>query len=170
MASRSTPNRPSALIDVGKTAPVFELADQDGKMRNLRDYQGKWVVLYFYPKDDTSGCTKEACEFRDELPRFQRSDASILGLSPDDPASHQRFRAKYGLTFDLLADEDRKVCCLYGVWQHKRLYGRKTMGVVRTTYLIDSAGMVAHRWDKVKVDEHGEAVLEMIGQLAGRAG
>lgn len=125
------------------------------------------VVLYFYPKDDTSGCTSEACQFRDMLPRFKRSKAVVLGVSPDSQESHAKFKAKHELNFSLLSDakgEDGtpKMCDKYGVWVEKSMYGRKYMGVQRTTYLIGDDGKVIERWDKVKVPDHGEAVLEAI--------
>ncbi len=150
------------LIEVGQTAPDFDLPDQAGKTHSLKDYQGQWVVLYFYPKDDTSGCTKEACQFRDGLPKFKKSKAVIMGVSPDDVKSHAKFAAKYELPFTLLADDGSKVCALYGVWQEKSMYGRKYMGVVRTTYVINPKGIVAQRFDKVSVDGHDQQVLEVI--------
>ena len=150
------------LIEVGQPAPDFDLPDQAGKTHSLKDYQGQWVVLYFYPKDDTSGCTKEACQFRDGLPKFKKSKAVIMGVSPDDVKSHAKFAAKYELPFTLLADDGSKVCALYGVWQEKSMYGRKYMGVVRTTYVINPKGIVAQRFDKVSVDGHDQQVLEVI--------
>jgi len=155
----------TGLIDQGKTAPAFTLLDQTRRNRSLKDLRGKWVVLYFYPKDDTSGCTKEACQFRDAMPTLKTSKAVVLGVSPDDEASHTRFREKYDLPFDLLADTDKKVCAKFGVWQQKSMYGRKYMGVVRTTYLIDPKGKVARRWDKVKVPGHEREVLDAIRGL-----
>src|SRR4029077_18487586 len=147
------------LIDPGKKAPAFSLKDQNGKTHRLADYAGRPVVLYFYPKDDTPGCTKEACAFRDNLPKFKTNKAVVLGISILDEASKARFATKYDLTFPLLADEDHAVAEKYGVWQEKSLYGRNFMGLVRTTYLIGSDGKVMKRWDKVKVDGHAEAVL-----------
>lgn len=155
----------SPCVAIGKKAPAFTLNNQDGDRVALKDHHGQWVVLYFYPKDDTSGCTKQACQFRDGLPKFKKSDAVILGVSPDDEAKHRKFIAKYDLNFDLLADPEKKVLEKYGVWQQKSMYGRKYMGVVRTTYLIDPNGKVAHRWDKVKVADHGDAVLGKIKEL-----
>ena len=152
-------------IDVGRTAPAFSLKSQTGKTHRLSDYRGKWVVLYFYPKDNTSGCTSQACQFRDELSRFTRSGAVVIGVSPDGQASHQGFADKFKLRFDLLADEDKRVLEKYGVWRQKSMYGRKYMGVVRTTYLIDPKGKVAFRWDKVKVPGHAEDVMEKIKAL-----
>ncbi len=132
---------------------------------SLADFRGSSVVLYFYPKDDTPGCTKEACAFRDSLPRFKTGKAAVLGVSILDEASKARFADKYDLTFPLLADEDHAVAEKYGVWQKKSLYGRSFMGNVRTTYLIDRDGKVAGRWDNVKVDGHTEAVLAAVDAL-----
>jgi peroxiredoxin Q/BCP len=150
------------LVDPGKKAPAFSLKDQDGKTRRLADYAGRPVVLYFYPKDDTPGCTKEACAFRDNLPRFKPSKAVVLGVSILDEASKARFAGKYDLPFPLLADPDHAVAERFGVWQKRSLYGRTYMGIARTTYLIGPDGKVAKRWDNVKVDGHAEAVLEAL--------
>ena len=150
------------LIEPGKKAPSFSLKDQDGKTHRLADYAGRSLVLYFYPKDDTPGCTREACAFRDNLPRFNTRKAAVLGVSILDEASKRRFADKYDLPFPLLADEDHLVSDKYGVWQSKSLYGRSFMGIARTTYLIDGSGKVVKRWDKVKVDGHAEAVLEAV--------
>jgi peroxiredoxin Q/BCP len=154
-----------ALVDPGKKAPAFSLKDQEGKTHRLADYAGRPVVLYFYPKDDTSGCTKEACAFQDNLPKFKSGKAAILGVSILDEASKARFAAKYGLSFPLLADADHEVAEKYGVWKKKSLYGRSFMGIARTTYLIDREGKVAKRWDNVKVDGHAEQVLEAVDAL-----
>ncbi len=153
-----------ALIDPGKKAPAFGLNDQHGKTHRLADYAGRPVVLYFYPKDDTPGCTKEACAFRDNLPKFKTSKAVVLGISILDEASKARFATKYDLTFPLLADPDHAVAEKYGVWQKKSLYGRSFMGLVRTTYLIGEDGKVTKRWDNVKVDGHAEAVLAAVNE------
>jgi peroxiredoxin Q/BCP len=153
------------MVDPGKKAPSFTLNDQNGKTHRLSDYAGRPVVLYFYPKDDTPGCTKETCDFRDELPRFAKSKAAVFGVSILDEASKAKFAKKYDVTFPLLADEDHSVAEKYGVWQQKSLYGRKFMGNVRTTYLIGPDGKVAKRWDNVKVDGHAEAVLEAVESL-----
>jgi peroxiredoxin Q/BCP len=155
-----------ALIEPGKKAPAFSLKDQHGKVHKLSDYAGRPVVLYFYPKDDTPGCTKEACAFRDNLPRFKTSRAAVLGVSILDEASKARFADKYDLTFPLLADEDHAVAEKYGVWQKKSLYGRSFMGNVRTTYLIGRDGKVTKRWDNVKVDGHADAVADAVTSLA----
>jgi peroxiredoxin Q/BCP len=154
-----------ALIEPGKKAPSFSLKDQDGKVHRLNDYAGTPLVLYFYPKDDTPGCTTEACAFRDNLPRFNKSKTAVLGVSILDEASKARFAAKHDLTFPLLADADHAVADKYGVWQKKSLYGRQFMGIARTTYLIGADGKVARRWDNVKVNGHAEAVLAAVAAL-----
>jgi len=150
------------LIEPGKKAPVFTLKDQQGKTHRLADYAGRSVVLYFYPKDDTPGCTKESCDFQAALPQLNRRDAVVLGVSVLDEASKARFAGKYGLTFPLLADADHEVAEKYGVWQKKSRYGRSYMGIVRTTYLIGPDGKVVERWDNVKVDGHADAVTAAI--------
>jgi len=147
------------LIEPGKKAPVFALKDQNGKTHKLSDYAGRPVILYFYPKDDTPGCTKEACAFQAGLPKFKPSKAVVLGVSILDEASKAKFAKKYGLGFPLLADADHEVAEKYGAWQEKSNYGRKYMGIARTTYLIGADGKVEKRWDRVKVDGHAEAVL-----------
>jgi peroxiredoxin Q/BCP len=154
--------RVMALIDEGKKAPAFTLKDQDGKTQKLSDYAGRPVVLYFYPKDDTPGCTKETCAFRDNLPKFKPSKAAVLGISILDEKSKARFAKKYDVTFPLLADPDHEVAEKYGVWQKKSLYGRSFMGIARTTYLIGGDGKVIKRWDNVKVDGHAEDVLSAL--------
>ena len=166
------PAKPSAeasggLIDVGRKAPAFNLKDQHGRPHKLADYAGTYVVLYFYPKDDTPGCTTEACGFRDHDTQLQQAGAVVLGVSPDDEKSHGKFAGKYDLNFPLLADLDAKLARKYGVWQEKNMYGRKYMGVARTTYLIGPDGKVAHRWDKVKPKEHAEQVLAAITEASG---
>jgi peroxiredoxin Q/BCP len=152
------------LVDPGKKAPAFSLKDQHGNTQRLSDYAGRPVVLYFYPKDDTPGCTTEACAFRDNLPRFKPSKAVVLGVSILDEASKARFADKYDLSFPLLADADHGVAETFGVWQKKSRYGRTYMGIARTTYLIGPDGKVVKRWDNVKVDGHAEAVLEALGE------
>ena len=151
-----------SLIEVGRKAPVFALKDQHGQVHRLSDYAGRPVVLYFYPKDDTPGCTQETCDFEAGLPRLKRTGAAVLGVSILDEKSKAKFATKYGITFPLLADPDHEVAEKYGVWQEKVRYGRKYMGIVRTTYLIDGEGKVAQRWDKVKVDGHADAVAEAL--------
>ena len=153
------------LIDPGQKAPAFALKDQRGETHRLSDYAGQPVILYFYPKDDTSGCTKEACAFQENLPAFKKSKAAVLGVSILDEASKAKFAKKYNLTFPLLADADHAVGEKYGVWTQKSLYGRKYMGLARTTYLIGADGKVKQRWDNVKVDGHAEAVAEAVADL-----
>ncbi len=154
-----------ALIEPGKKAPAFSLPDQAGQAHSLADYAGQPVVIYFYPKDDTPGCTKESCAFQDNLPKFKKSKAVVLGMSMLDAKSKAKFAKKYDLTFPLLADEDHSVMEKYGVWQEKSMYGRKYMGVARTTYLIGADGKVVKRWDGVKVEGHAEEVLAAVQQL-----
>ena len=151
-----------SLIDPGKKAPSFALRDQNGQTHRLSDYTGRPVVLYFYPKDDTPGCTQETCEFQSTLPALKPKKAVVLGVSILDAKSKAKFATKHGITFPLLADADHTVAERYGVWQEKARYGRKYMGIVRTTYLIGPDGKIAQRWDKVKVDGHAEAVADAI--------
>jgi peroxiredoxin Q/BCP len=151
-----------ALIEPGKKAPAFALKDQNGNLHRLSDYAGRPVVLYFYPKDDTPGCTKEACDFQANLSTYKPTKAAILGVSILDEKSKAKFATKYGLTFPLLADPDHEIADKYGVWQEKSRYGRKYMGIARTTYLIGPDGKVAKRWDNVKVDGHAEAVADAL--------
>ncbi len=146
-------------IEVGDKAPDFTLpTDGNGKV-SLAKLRGQKVVLYFYPKDDTSGCTAEACGFRDSLPKFDKVEAAVIGVSRDSVASHDKFKKKHDLPFTLAADEDGKVCERYGVWVEKSMYGRKYMGIERATFLIDEKGVVRGVWRKVKVPGHVEAVL-----------
>ena len=154
-----------ATLDEGDKAPTFALEDQAGTMHRLKDYAGKPLILYFYPKDDTPGCTKEACDFRDNLPKFGRSKAAVLGVSILDAASKAKFAKKHGLKFPLLADADHAVAEKYGVWQKKSLYGRQFMGIARTTFLIGPDGKIVKRWDNVKVDGHADAVLAAVQGL-----
>ena len=151
-----------SLIDPGKKAPAFALKDQNGETHKLSDYAGRSLVLYFYPKDDTPGCTAESCAFRDNLPKFQKGRAAVLGVSILDEKSKAKFAKKYDLNFPLLADADHEVAEKYGVWQKKMRYGREYMGIVRTTYLIGPDGKVARRWDKVNVEGHAEEVLAAV--------
>jgi peroxiredoxin Q/BCP len=150
------------MVAVGKPAPDFTLADESGKPITLSKLKGSPIVLYFYPKDDTPGCTKEACAFRDAFGDFKRAGATILGVSPDGTASHAKFAKKFNLPFSLLADTDSKVCEAYGVWKEKNMYGRKYMGVERTTFVIDGKGNVLKVFPKVKVDGHSTAVLQAV--------
>ena len=150
------------MLEEGKKAPSFALKDQTGEVISLDSLKGKNVVLYFYPKDDTSGCTKEACNFRDELPKFSKLDAVILGVSPDSVESHRKFAEKFKLPFSLLSDEKKEVCDKYGVWQEKSMYGKKYMGVVRTTFIINDKGIIKKIFPKVKVDDHNTEVMEAL--------
>ena len=153
------------LVQVGRKAPAFSLKDQSGSVRRLSEYAGRPVIIYFYPKDDTPGCTKEACSFTDHLPRFTSSKAAVLGVSILDEKSKARFADKYKIGFPLLADPEHEVAEKYGAWQKKTRYGRSYMGIVRTTFLIDGDGKVAKRWDNVKVDGHADNVLAAVEEL-----
>jgi len=154
------------LIDPGKKAPSFTLKDQDEKTHKLSDYEGRPVVLYFYPKDDTPGCTVEACSFRDRRPELAKRGAQVLGVSPDGVQSHAAFRDKYSLDFPLLADPDHKVAETYGAWGEKFNYGKKLMGIRRSTFLIDRDGVVRKVWKKVDVKEHDQQVLDALDKLS----
>lgn len=153
------------MIEANQPAPDFTLPDQQGKEVTLSKLQGAPVVLYFYPKDDTPGCTREACAFRDARAAYEQAGARVVGVSPDSPATHQKFIEKYELPFTLVSDPDHHVCELYGVWQEKNLYGKKSMGIVRSTFLIDAQGMVRKVFRRVKVDGHSDKVLEAIQAL-----
>ena len=153
------------MVSVGKSAPAFSLDTDAGEKLSLKDLKGRPVVLYFYPKDDTPGCTVEACEFRDAFPRFKGSKAMILGISPDSVKSHQKFKEKFDLPFTLLADEDHAIAEKYGVWQKKSMYGRTYMGIARTTFVIDQDGKVAKIFEKVKPKGHAEEVEQAIDEL-----
>jgi len=146
------------MLTKHQPAPDFCLPDQNGRSVGLHDFHGKWVVLYFYPKDNTSGCTREAVDFSEYLPQFADNNAAIIGISPDSEKSHANFISKFALKHILLADPEHKVLEEYGVWQTKKLYGRSYFGVVRTTFLIDPQGRIAEIWEKVSVDGHAEAV------------
>jgi peroxiredoxin Q/BCP len=146
-------------MKVGQKAPDFSVQDDSGKTVKLSDLKGKKIVLYFYPKDDTPGCTKEACNFRDGIAAIKKAGAVVLGVSADSVASHKKFKDKYDLNFPLLADTDKKVIEAYDVWQEKSLYGRKYMGIVRATYIIGKDGKITHIFPKVKVAEHADEVL-----------
>lgn len=150
-------------LKVGDTAPDFDLATDGGGRVRLSELKGKPVVVYFYPKDDTSGCTKEAQEFTALLPEFEKRGAVVIGISPDGVKAHEKFRAKYELGVTLASDEDKSVLEAWGVWVEKSMYGRKYMGVERTTVLVDAAGKVAAVWPKVKVTGHAAAVLKALG-------
>lgn len=156
-----------ATLEPGAPAPLFTLPDQDGKPVSLADFAGRWVVLYFYPKDDTPGCTKEACSFRDSYGALQAKGAVVLGVSGDSATSHRKFADKYGLPFPLLADTDHEVARAYGAWGTKRMYGKEYEGLIRSTVVIDREGKVAHVWPKVKPEGHGEEVLAWLEAHTG---
>jgi peroxiredoxin Q/BCP len=158
----------SALkIEEGKKAPAFALQDQDERTVRLSDFAGRWVVLYFYPKDDTPGCTTEACEFTDGIEDFEGLDAVVLGCSPDTPEKHRNLIAKYELEVRLLSDPTHEVMEAYGAWGEKNMYGKVTVGVIRSTVIIDPDGRVAHRWKRVKAKGHAEKVRERLEELRG---
>jgi peroxiredoxin Q/BCP len=150
------------MLQAGDTAPDFSLLDDEGKTRTLREFRGKHVVLFFYPKADTPGCTTEACEFRDALPRFGRLDAVILGASPDSVKAQAKFKEKFGFPYSLLADADHTLAEAFGVWKEKSMYGRTYMGVERTTFLIDEAGTISHVFEKVKPAGHAAEVAAVL--------
>jgi peroxiredoxin Q/BCP len=150
---------------LGAKAPDFTMPTDGGGKVSLKDLKGKTVVLYFYPKDDTPGCTKEACGFRDSLPDFSKIDATVIGVSKDSVAKHDKFKAKHDLPFTLASDEDGKVCAAYGTWVEKLLYGRKYMGIDRATFLIDKDGLLRAEWRKVKVPGHVDEVLKIARQM-----
>lgn len=152
------------MLHEGDKAPAFSLMGDDGKKVSLKDLKGKKVVLYFYPKDMTPGCTQQACDFQTSLAVLRKKKTVLLGVSRDSIERHQKFKEKYDLEFPLLADEDGKVCESYGVWQEKSLYGRKFMGIVRTTFVIDSTGKIAKIFPKVKVKGHNEEVLAALAE------
>jgi len=157
-----------SLPEVGMKAPFFTLPDQSGKKIKLKDFlgpAGKNVVLYFYPRDDTPGCTKEACGFRDSISQFQSAETVVMGVSTDAIDSHQKFAEKFTLPFSLLADEDHAVAEKYGVWVEKNMYGKKSMGIQRTTFLIDKSGKIVAVWPRVKVEGHIEEVAQRLGTM-----
>ena len=149
-------------LEAGTRAPDFELPDETGKTRKLSEFKGQYVLLYFYPKDDTPGCATEACNFRDDYSSYQEANLTILGVSPDSPESHRKFKDKYQLPFSLLADEGHKVCELYQVWGPKKSFGKEYDGVHRTTYLIDPDGMIEEVFQNVSPATHSAEVLEVI--------
>ena len=153
------------MLNEKEKAPDFELQDEDGKVHKLSDYAGTPIVLYFYPKDNTPGCTTEACNFRDDYSAYEKENVRILGVSVDSVKSHKKFQEKYSLPFPLLADVDHKVVEQYGVWQEKKMMGRTYMGIARTTYLIDGKGMIAKVFINVKPSEHSQEVLEALKAL-----
>ena len=149
-------------LDCGDTAPDFTLPDQNGKDVSLADFAGQQVVVYFYPRDDTPGCTKEACQFNDNLAAFKKAKVPVLGISADTAAKHQKFREKYGLKFPLLTDADHAVGEAYGAWGEKTMYGKKTIGVIRSTFLVGADGTIDRAWYHVKADGHAAKVLEQL--------
>jgi thioredoxin-dependent peroxiredoxin len=153
-------------LTLGSNAPDFAASSDNSRDSastiSLSNFHGKNVVLYFYPKDDTSGCTAEACDFRDNMERLTQSGAIVLGVSPDSPKSHDRFKAKYNLNFALVSDESHEICESYGVWVEKSMYGKKYMGVERSTFLINPDGIITHEWRKVKVPGHVEEVMKVL--------
>jgi peroxiredoxin Q/BCP len=155
-------------IEPGAKAPAFTLQAGDGSRVRLADLRGRPVVLYFYPRDDTPGCTREACAFRDQQGRLKKLGAAVLGISTDSVESHSQFARKYDLNFPLLADVDHKVAEKYGAWREKNMYGKKSMGIQRSTFLIDAAGNVARVWKRVNVDGHDQQVLEALAAITER--
>lgn len=153
------------MLEVGTKAPDFTLQDQDGKDVSLSDLKGKKVILYFYPKDNTSGCTKQACAFKELYPDFMEKDAIVLGVSKDSVASHKKFQEKYELPFELLSDPEHKVIEQYDVWKEKSMYGKKYMGIVRSTYLIDEEGKIEKALEKVKPQQNPEQMLKLVEDL-----
>ncbi|WP_208543856.1 thioredoxin-dependent thiol peroxidase [Paenibacillus protaetiae] len=151
-----------AQVEIGKQVPDFTLPSGEGVPVSLRDYRGSKVIVYFYPKDSTPACTQEACDFRDSYEAFQGSGAAVIGISPDNARSHQRFADKQQLPFVLLTDAEHEVCELFGVWQLKKLYGREYMGLVRSTFLIDENGVLVREWRNVRVKGHVQQVLEAV--------
>jgi peroxiredoxin Q/BCP len=156
------------MIEAGKKAPAFTLADQDGTKQKLADLQGQWLVIYFYPKDDTPGCTIQACEFTAGIKKFEKIDATVYGCSPDSPESHQKFIAKHKLKVGLLSDPTHKTMEKYGAWGEKNMYGKITEGVIRSTVIIDPTGKIAHHWKRVKSKGHAEHVRARLVELQAK--
>ncbi len=150
------------MLEIGTKAPAFSLPDQNGVMHTLEEYRGKKVVLYFYPKDNTPGCTKQACGFAERYPQFMEKGAVVLGISKDSVASHKKFEEKFGLPFTLLADPEKEVIQAYDVWKEKKNYGKVSMGLVRSTYLIDEEGIIVKAFGNVKAAENPEKMLEVL--------
>lgn len=150
------------MLEKGTKAPEFSLPDENGEIRNLSDYKGKKLILYFYPRDNTPGCTKQACGFADLYPQFSEKGVEIIGISKDSVASHKKFKEKYSLPFTILSDTELQTIQAYDVWKEKKLYGKTSMGIVRTTYLLDENGVIIKAMDKVKAAENPEEMLEMI--------
>ncbi len=164
------------MLEIGEKAPEFSLKDSEGRDVRLSDFKGKWIVLYFYPRDNTSGCTKEACDFTELLPRFKDSGAIVLGVSPDTPESHKKFAEKHNLQVVLLSDPQKEVLKAYGAWGKKKNYGREYEGVIRSTFLIDPDGKIAWKWKNVRVRtkrkgqevRHADQVLEKLESLQAK--
>jgi peroxiredoxin Q/BCP len=154
-------------VEVGKKAPAFALLDAREKTVALDDFRGRWLVVYFYPRDDTPGCTTEACEFTASIRDFEGLDAAVLGVSPDSPASHAKFAKKHGLSVTLLSDPEKKAMTAYGAWGEKTLYGKKVTGVIRSTVIVDPSGVVARRWKSVRAAGHAAAVAQAVRDLRG---
>jgi peroxiredoxin Q/BCP len=150
------------MLKAGDRAPDFTALSDAGNTLSLNDFRGKKVILYFYPKDNTPGCTQEACDFRDSIARFSKKDVVVLGVSPDSVESHTKFKAKFELPFPLLADEDHKIAEAYGAWGEKSMYGKKYMGIIRSTFVIDEKGKIAEVYEKVKVDGHVDQLLDKV--------
>ena len=150
------------VLSAGEQAPAFELLDNEGNLHKLSDYQGQTIVVYFYPRDDTPGCTKEACSFRDAYADFREAGVEVIGISPDNEGSHSKFIAKYQLPFVLLSDPDHKVCEAFGAWGGKKMYGREYEGVYRTTFVIGPNGVIKHVFENVKPADHSQEVLEVV--------
>ena len=153
------------MLTIGDKAPAFEAKDQNGNLVKLSDFVGKKVVLYFYPKDDTPGCTKEACAFRDRSSELEKLGAKVMGISTDTVESHVKFKQKYNLNFPLLSDPDHAMAEKYGAWREKNMYGKKSMGIQRSTYLIGPDGKVVKVWKKVSVDGHDQQVIDALNEL-----
>src|SRR4051794_21616254 len=168
--STSIDETPRSIPAVGDKAPDVVLPDENGAVHRLTDQKGRWTILYFYPEDDTSGCTTEACQFRDLHEDIVASDADVWGVSPDTEASHQRFKTKYGLPFTLLADPEKSVIGRYGAWGMKENYGKKYMGLIRSSFLIDPDGRVAKVWPKVTADGHAAKVMEALAEARAARG
>ena len=154
--------RRRVMLKIGDKAPVFTGIDDQGKEVKLKNFRGEKVILYFYPKDNTPGCTQESCDFRDVVSRLKKKDTVVLGVSPDSVASHQKFKVKFSLPFPLISDEDHKIAMAYGIWQEKSMYGKKYMGIIRSTFVIDGNGLIVQVYEKVKVKGHVDAVLNTL--------
>lgn len=153
------------MLEIGNSVPQFSLPDQDGKIHDIKDYKGQWVIIYFYPKDLTPGCTTEACNFQEVLPDFNSIDAVIFGISKDSVKQHKKFANKYNLQFSLLSDENSNICEQFGVWQKKSMYGKEYMGIVRSTFIINPEGKIVKVYPKVKVKEHHTEILNDLKEL-----